>query len=235
MKKKTLLWTTGVLIFLAVAVMLVSWIGLMGKFEYPDILRKSAAEVLTKYFNGGVQIRLLWVGMTMSSVIFIPVILLMHKLLNNQKTPFLFIGTAFGLAGAMFSVLGFARWVFSMNVLANLFHNNPLDAKMIEISYQTINSYAGTSLGEFLGFMTTGIWIIFIGWAILKSKLFHKLSGILCIVCGTGVFFGILELFDIHTSIDINADSYMLYFILLLYLGVRSLILAIKTKPQELV
>jgi len=234
MKKKTLLWITGELIFLAVITMLVSWIGLMGAFEYPDILRKSAAEVLSKYYNGGIHLRLLWLGMTMSSVIFIPVILLLHKLLNNVKTPYLFIGTAFGLSGAIFSILGFVRWVFSVNVLANLYHNSPMDSKAIEISFQLINAYGGVSVGELLGYMTTGIWIIFIGYSILKSKIFHSLSGIACIICGIGVFSGILGLFDISTGFDFNAWSYMLYFLLLLYLGGRVIYLALKTGSSEL-
>lgn len=234
MKKKTLLWFTGEMIFIAVIIMLVSWMGLMNAFEYPDILTKPALEVLTKYYDGGVTLRLLWIGMTMSSVIFIPVILLLHKLLNNEKTPYLFVGTAFGLSGAIFSILGFVRWVFSMNVLANLYHNNPMDAKSIEITFQVINSYAGVSIGEFLGYLTTGIWIIFIGFSILKSGIFHKIAGFLGMICGVGVFSGVLGLFNISTGIDFNAWAYMLYFLLLLYLGGRVFYLYFKTNKKEM-
>src|SRR5436189_4309872 len=55
-------------------------------FEYPDILRQPTADVLTKFAAGGSNLIAVWYALTLSAVLFIPLVVLFHLLLAPQES-----------------------------------------------------------------------------------------------------------------------------------------------------
>src|SRR6476646_8393657 len=49
------------------------------QFEYPDILRQSTADVLAKFQAGGTRLIAVWYALTLTAVLFIPVVVLIHR------------------------------------------------------------------------------------------------------------------------------------------------------------
>src|SRR5262245_7688717 len=67
-------------------------------FEYPDILRQPTADVLTKFQAGGTGLIAVWYALTLSAVLFIPLVVLIHRLLAAQEASVaLSVATVFGI------------------------------------------------------------------------------------------------------------------------------------------
>src|SRR5689334_18309195 len=80
------------------------------QFEYPDILRQPTSAVLTKFQAGGAGLIAVWYALTLTAVLFIPVVLLLHRVLAAQGAPTaLWIATVFGIVAGLAQTLGFLR------------------------------------------------------------------------------------------------------------------------------
>src|SRR5688500_5287053 len=92
------------------------------QFEYPDILRQPTGEVLTKFQAGGAGLIAVWYILTLTAVLFIPVVLLLHRVLAAQEAPTtLWVATVFGLVAGLAQTLGFLRWPFLVPHLAEAY------------------------------------------------------------------------------------------------------------------
>jgi hypothetical protein len=56
-------------------------------FEYPDILRQPTGEVLAKFAAGGTPLVTVWYVLTLTAVAFVPLTLLVHRVLAERETP----------------------------------------------------------------------------------------------------------------------------------------------------
>src|SRR3954464_8911627 len=82
-------------------------------FEYPDILRQPTADVLAKFAAGGTPLIAVWYVLTLAAVGFIPLTVLVHRVLAERDAPvILWVATAFGLVAGVAQTLGFLRWPF---------------------------------------------------------------------------------------------------------------------------
>src|SRR6266516_4307986 len=67
-------------------------------FEYPDILRQPTADVLAKFVAGGAPLVAVWYVLTLTAVAFVPLTLLVHRVLSERDAPvLLWVATTFGL------------------------------------------------------------------------------------------------------------------------------------------
>ena len=80
-------------------------------FEYPAILRQPTADVLTKFAAGGSGLIAVWYALTLSAVLFIPVVVLFHQVLTDHAaSTALRVATVFGIVAGLAQTLGFLRW-----------------------------------------------------------------------------------------------------------------------------
>jgi hypothetical protein len=56
-------------------------------FEYPDILRKPTGYVLRHFDAGGRGLVAIWYGFMLTAVLFVPLAVLVHKVLARENTP----------------------------------------------------------------------------------------------------------------------------------------------------
>ena len=74
--------------------------------------------------------------------------------------------TTFGIAGALFQVMGWVRWPIAVPGLAERFANpDASEAQRVATAaaYDMLNAYAGGALGEHLGWLFQAPWAIGIG------------------------------------------------------------------------
>ncbi len=89
-----------------------------------------------------------------------------------------------GAGAGLFKTLGIVRWLSVMPMLAGEYKAADQSARqVIELSYRTINAYAG-AVGELLGVqLLSGIWLVAIGFALRQAD--KNWLGLAGIVLGT--------------------------------------------------
>ena len=94
--------TAGTLLVIVPLAFTICFLLLLQVFEYPDILRQSTAEILSKFEAGGTSLIAIWYVLTLTAVAFVPVTLLVHRVLAERETSvLLWVATAFGLIAGL--------------------------------------------------------------------------------------------------------------------------------------
>lgn len=123
---------------------------LAARFDYPDILRQPAAEVLARFAEGGAGLILDWYGLAASALLMVPVALgLALRGIGPRQVAAAILGSLAGLAQA----IGLLRWVFAVPVLAAL---PEADAA----GFALLNQWGGVAIGEHIGALATAGFLI---------------------------------------------------------------------------
>jgi hypothetical protein len=69
-------------------------------FEYPDILREPTDRILRQFDAGGGLVAI-WYGFMLTAVLFVPVAVLVHRVLARQDTPYMTVATVFGVVAGV--------------------------------------------------------------------------------------------------------------------------------------
>lgn len=202
-------------------------------FNYPAILREPTDSVLTAYQQGGTTLILNWYGMALSAFLLIPLAILVHKNLHTtaQDNPVLLIATVFGVLAGTVQFLGFIRWPFMVQYLANTYLNPATTStarETVDLIFQSFNLYAGVSIGENMGYLLTALWTILIAVTMLRTSRPIALLGI---ISGGGVLLGILEPFGVEAAGMVSAVAYIVWAVWLVAVGVYVLRRAPQTSP----
>jgi Domain of unknown function (DUF4386) len=112
---------TGIVLILMPIAFNVFFTLLSVTFEYPDILREPASYVLRSFEAGGSGLVAIWYGFTLTAVLFVPLVVLVHKVLARQDTPYMAVATTFGVVAGVVQFLGLIRWPFLVPYLADVY------------------------------------------------------------------------------------------------------------------
>jgi hypothetical protein len=219
---------TGILLIVTPILFMAAFTLLQVNFEYPDILRQPAVTVMEKFVAGGSGLIINWYLMVVSSILFIPISVMLHPYLAREHTPYLTTATVLGVTAGVVQMLGFIRWPFLVPTLASTYLNpstSEATRAAIDVTFTAFNQYAGVGVGEHLGYLFTALWTILIALAMPKSKYFSAWLGWTGIVLAVGILLGMLEPAGVPVVGAINAIAYSLWAIWLVILGVRLLII----------
>jgi hypothetical protein len=196
-------------------------------FEYPDILRQPATVVMEKFVAGGSGLITNWYLMVISSILFIPISVMLHPYLARDDTPYMPLATTFGVIAGVVQMLGFIRWTFLVPTLASTYLNPSTSETIraaIEVTFIAFNQYAGVGIGEHLGYIFTALWTILVSLAMPKSKYFRPWLGWMGIALALGILLGTLEPAGVPFVGLINAIAYSVWAVWIVILGIRLLI-----------
>lgn len=191
-------------------------------FEYPDILRKPTDYILSRFHAGGQRLVLTWYSFALTGLLFVPVALLVHKVLARADMPYMAIATTVGVLAGFVQFLGLIRWTFLVPYLAQSYvepNASPATRDAIAVVFQAFHRYAGVALGEHLGYLCTSIWTAFIALAITQSPQFGAWLGWAGLLPAIGIFIGLFEEAGFKAAGAINAISYILWSIWLIVVG----------------
>lgn len=152
---------------------------LIMNFDYPDILREPAANILTSFHAGGSNLIYTWLAFAWVGLPLLFGIILLDKATENTS-PLLQAGKTAGIIGAVTQMVGLLRWVFVVPVIANTYTDpGTSDAakQAALVTFQVIHQYGGVVLGEHLGQAFTILWMSLVSAATLKSNLFKPWLG----------------------------------------------------------
>lgn len=190
---------TGSLLVLESLLATVPFFVLGAVFEFPDILRKGADEVLPLFAqNQGMIVPTYYVFM-LSSVLLIPIALLLRRMIVGvgPSSVLLDIATAFGVTAGVTQFLGFVRWPFMIPYLAETYldpASSPATRDAVSVVYEGFNRYAGMAIGEHLGWLFLGLWLVTVSFAMF-GRLSRWLGGTalllgVCFLVSIGEQFG---------------------------------------------
>jgi hypothetical protein len=215
---------TGVILILTPVAFNVFFAWLSASFGYPDILREPASDVLREFDEGGNGLVAIWYGFMLTAVMFVPLAVLVHRVLARQDTPYMAVATAFGVVAGVVQFLGLARWPFLVPYLADTYldpTSNEATKESVVVVFEAFNRYAGVGVGENLGYLFTALWTVFVALAMFGASLpFRKWLSLLGIVSAVGILIGTLEPAGFDPAANIVVLGYILWSIWLAAFGI---------------
>jgi hypothetical protein len=168
---------------------------LLGKrFDYPDILRRPADEILDRFRAGGSSLIRLWWMFMLSGLLLIPAVVLLGQALGF--TGIVPLAVTIGVLAGLVQMLGLLRWVYLVPSLARADADPALgsgDREATVAVFRAMHQYLGVGVGEHLGYLFTGLWSVLTGVAIVGTELVPAWMGWLGIVVGVGLIVGSAE------------------------------------------
>src|SRR5688500_14213484 len=123
---------------------------LLGKrFEYPDILRRPAEEILARFRAGGSSLILLWWMFMLSGLLLIPAVVLLGQALGF--TGVVPLAVSIGVLAGLVQMLGLMRWVYLVPSLARSQADPALEGGQREANFavfRAMHQYLGVGVGE---------------------------------------------------------------------------------------
>jgi hypothetical protein len=193
-------------------------------FDYPNILRQPAPDVLTQFAAGGPTLVAVWYALTLTALAFVPLVVLVQRVISERSaSPLISLAAAFGVTAGLVQTLGFVRWPFLVPFLAQSYlapEASEAQRTSAALVFDAFNHYAGAGAGEHLGYLTTAVWTLLTAVVMVRTGLLPRWLGILGGVLGVGIAAGLLEPAGWQPSGSINAMSYLLWAVWLVVLGV---------------
>jgi len=204
----TRLVTGGLLVAVPLA-LVAGFSGLQMVFEYPDILRHPAGEVLTRFAAGGADLHAYWYLMFVAALALVPAsigLALMHWKANPVAAA---MTGAFGTLAALVQALGLLRWTVLVPSLAAAYTApgaTELDKALAASAFDTANLYLGMGVGEHMGYLLTAAFTVALAVLIVRQWAVMAWVGVALAI---GVAAGALEVFGVGGVSAINAIAYM--------------------------
>lgn len=164
------------------------------RFEYPDILRRPANEILERFRAGGSSLILLWWTFMLSGLLLIPAVVLLGQALGFRGV--VPLAVTVGVLAGLVQMLGLLRWVYLVPSLARTNTDPELERGQREANlavFRAMHRYLGVGVGEHLGYLFTGIWSALTGVAIIETELIPTWMGWIGIAVGAGLIVGSAE------------------------------------------
>jgi len=165
--------TGGLFIVAAVSFAIAATV-LSATFDWPDILRAPADEVLTSFTAGGSGLIWTWFATAWTYGLLAIPILMLPKAINRESSILLRVVTTIGAASVLLAVIGFLRWVFVVPPLARAHAEG--DAT-VAAAWAAQHQFGGALLGEHLGQILAIGWSIGVSIVILHTKALPRWIG----------------------------------------------------------
>lgn len=214
----------GALLVIVPLVFTAGFTGLQMTFDYPDILREPAGEVLTRFAHAGWDLHVYWYAMMAAALGMIPASVATGLALWKRDNLLASLTIAFGTVAGLVQAFGLIRWVILTPALAASYvapGATETQQAMSVALFDAANLYLGVGVGEHLGYLFTGVWTLLVSALIFGERRILGASGV---ALSFTVMAGMLEPFGVPYTADINAIGFSLWALWALVLGVTLLL-----------
>jgi hypothetical protein len=153
---------TGALLLGSAVLAAVGSVVLGAAFGWPDVLEEPGTVALPLFAAAEGQIRFGFVLQLASSLLLVPAAIGVQRALTRGGDVARTL-TLFGIAGALFQILGWVRWPIVVPGLSERFADpaaTESERAATAAAYDVLNAYAGAALGEHLGWLFQAPWAI---------------------------------------------------------------------------
>lgn len=217
---------TGLAIVVSLVGFNAAFLALARTFDYPDILRRPAAEVLRRFRAGGRRLLATWYAFMLSGLIFTSVPLLLHPILEDRGVEPLMLVTGIGLLAGLIQVLGLLRWPFLVPFLAERHAAAAGDdeRRAVEIVFEAAHRYLGIGVGEHLGYILTAAWAGLMAVLLPQAGLIPEPLGRIGLLPAVAILAGTLEPAGVSWAGPVNAIGYLGFSVWLFVIGLLFLL-----------
>lgn len=137
-------------------------------FEFPDVLRRSAAERLDLFLRQAAVVRPAYWLLTLTGFTQIVVAALVYQSLPARGRTVALLGLIFGVLTGLLQMLGFIRWAILVPYLAQAMGDQGLPdvtRQAVALVEGAFNRYAGMAVGEHAGNLSLFLWTLLVGVA----------------------------------------------------------------------
>jgi hypothetical protein len=143
---------------------------LAARFDYPQVLDGTAADVLPKLLALGDTGRAAWIVYALLPLLLIPAAVGAAAALGKFAPNAMRAAVVFGVIAASSMLLGLARWPTVHWELARAYSVAAPEARAaVDSVFAGLNLYLGNFIGEFLGELALNVFFILSGLALLRS------------------------------------------------------------------
>ncbi|MEI8408174.1 MULTISPECIES: DUF4386 domain-containing protein [unclassified Kribbella] len=165
---------TGALFIVSAASFAVAASVLSATFDWPDILREPADEVLTSFTAGGSGLIWTWFATAWTYGLLAIPILMLPRAINRESSILLRVATTIGAASVLLALIGFLRWVFVVPPLARAYAEGD---STVAAAWTAQHQYGGALLGEHLGQILAIAWSLGVSVVILRTNALPRWIG----------------------------------------------------------
>jgi hypothetical protein len=212
--------STGILLIAVPLVFTAGFTGLQMTFEYPDILRHPAGEVLTRFAAAGADLHLYWYAMMAAALAMIPAAIGLGLHLWDRDRTLAAMSIGAGVLAGLVQALGLLRWVILVPGLAASYvapGATEVQQQMATALFDATNRFLGMGVGEHFGYLFTAAWTLLVAMLVFRQHRYLASAGMLIAL---GVVAGMAEPFGVPLVGMINSISYTLWAVWTLVLGV---------------
>lgn len=149
---------------------------LIANFDYPDILREPAGDVLTQFHAGGTSLVFMWLSFAWVGLPLLFAIVFLQQAMGERESSLLKVATVAGVIGCITQMIGLLRWVFVVPILARTYADpasSDASREAAVVGFQAIHQYGGVVMGEHLGQTFTILWMLLVSIAMFNSRIFR--------------------------------------------------------------
>jgi hypothetical protein len=180
--------TTAVLMVTAAVLLNVAFAGLGAVFDYPDVLKHPAGEVLAAFRDSQFAVTTWFLALALGAAMLAPVAVGVGRLSGSRAMRW---AVPVGVAAAVVQVVGLLRWPLLVPGWAAADAGaDPAAATAARGSFDTANLVLGNLIGETGGYLLTAAWtglvLAALGTA-FAGRLFVVLGGVSAVLILAGV------------------------------------------------
>lgn len=151
-------------------------------FSYPDVMDLPAPEVLTRLGGAGDAVTAYWLGVTLSTVLFLALVVSLDQVLRDEgahderlagRLRALTLITAFGVLASLFMMLDLGQWVW-LNPHLGRRYVDPTTTEAVrtelEIHWDAFHRYVGVGIGIYAATFFNALWAAGAGWLLLAGR-----------------------------------------------------------------
>ncbi|WP_059009976.1 DUF4386 family protein [Streptomyces specialis] len=211
---------TGALLIGGALIVNAAFVLLGGAFDYPDVLQRPGAEVLTRFHADAPLIAALFTLLALGAATLAPIALRTARLAGGGRTARAAAVT--GVAAAAVQVAGLLRWPLLVPPLAARAADptRPAAERADAVDrFETFHTVLGQLVGETLGYLLTAAWTVLIVTALRRASLIGRPVAVLALVSVPLILAGLLVPLGAPGADLANFAGYVLWSLWLIALG----------------
>src|SRR3954454_19805853 len=199
---------TAALMITAAVLVNVAFTGLGAVFDYPDVLRQPADDVLASFRDSQGVVPAWFVALALGAALLAPVAVGVGRLSASRPMRW---AVPVGIAAAVVQVVGLLRWPLLVpGWAATAAGDDPVAAAHARAAFGTANRVLGNLIGETGGYLLTAAWTLLV-LAALGSAFTGRWFVALGSVSAALVFAGVLSPLDLPLIDTVNFAGYVLW------------------------
>jgi hypothetical protein len=212
---------TAVLMITAAVLVNVAFTGLGTVFDYPDVLKQPASDVLASFAASQTVVSAWFLALALGAALLAPVAIGVGRLSDARPMHW---AVPVGIAAAAVQVIGLLRWPLLVPGWAETAAgSDPTAAADARAAFATANRVLGNLIGETGGYLLTSAWTLLV-LAALGTAFAGRGFSALGVISAALVLVGVLSPLDLPIVDTANFVGYVLWSVWLVLFAVIILV-----------